>query len=569
MPFRGRSRELRQLAGWCIDDSASPVLIVSGSAGVGKSRLALEFGLRLSQNWATGWLHAGSGGEAAGAIRACGDPAVVLVDDADGRADVLPLLESLASQHQDPVIRVVLVSRSAAGLRAALAARLEERHAGIATGAAELDLGPEGGQEDWTRWFSEAVRAFAGALGMPVPALPERFPPGPAGAAPSFVVLQAQALLAVLDAGQNQADPRDLPFRQVAEALMSHEQHRWRAIAATWDWGGGAPLSPSVQERSVAALCLLGADSDAEAWDVLRRVPELRDATTERLGAITSWIWTLYSALPSPVPRIRPDMIGEWFVVSQLSAHPDLARSLQAGLTDDQAARALGLLARAADRIPAAGPLFAEFASGNLRRHIMAAALAAMTGETGRHLLDAVIAGQLRSAGDWTLDQLTELQNLLPEHVLLRTHVAIADLLVTLYRALAADNMAHQASLAWMLDNLGVRLSQLGRHREALEATQEAVTLRRALAADNPAAHQPGLAAALDNLGNGLDRLGRDQEALAARAESVRIYRELASTSPDLYQAEYRRRLGVLRREYDRRGLRDKAITQDLVDPAD
>ncbi|MEZ5382633.1 MAG: tetratricopeptide repeat protein [Microthrixaceae bacterium] len=36
------------------------------------------------------------------------------------------------------------------------------------------------------------------------------------------------------------------------------------------------------------------------------------------------------------------------------------------------------------------------------------------------------------------------------------------------------------------LNNLGNRLSELGRRTEALEPTQEAVTLYRELAADNP-----------------------------------------------------------------------------------
>ncbi len=55
-------------------------------------------------------------------------------------------------------------------------------------------------------------------------------------------------------------------------------------------------------------------------------------------------------------------MIGEWFVVSQLTAHPGLAQSLQTGLTDPQATRALSFLARAADRLEAAGHLFEDFA---------------------------------------------------------------------------------------------------------------------------------------------------------------------------------------------------------------
>ena len=108
----------------------------------------------------------------------------------------------------------------------------------------------------------------------------------------------------------------------------------------------------------------------------------------------------------------------------------------------------------------------------------------------------------------------------------------------------------------------------MGRYEEALEATQEAVTLRRALAADNPAAHQADLATALSNLGIWLDRVGRSAEALAARTESVRLYRALALADPGLYRDEYRRRLTALRKEFDQKGMQYEAIMHDLADPA-
>jgi hypothetical protein len=87
-------------------------------------------------------------------------------------------------------------------------------------------------------------------------------------------------------------------------------------------------------------------------------------------------------------------MIGEWFVVSQLTDRPALAQALRDGLTDQQAARALSFLASAADRLDPAGRLFGEFATGNQRRRILAAAHAAMTGHAGRQLLDAMVANR-------------------------------------------------------------------------------------------------------------------------------------------------------------------------------
>jgi hypothetical protein len=61
VPFRGRGRELKQLADWCADDSVNPVLMITGSAGIGKSRLALKFACCLPEGWARGWLRGGAG----------------------------------------------------------------------------------------------------------------------------------------------------------------------------------------------------------------------------------------------------------------------------------------------------------------------------------------------------------------------------------------------------------------------------------------------------------------------------------------------------------------------------
>src|SRR2546425_238684 len=73
---------------------------------------------------------------------------------------------------------------------------------------------------------------------------------------------------------------------------------------------------------------------------------------------------------------------------------------------------------------------------------------------------------------------------------------------VATYRRLAeAEPAAYLPALASALNNLGIRLSEVGDKRAALEPTQEAVAIRRRLAEAEPAAYLPALASALNNLG--------------------------------------------------------------------
>ncbi|WP_157437798.1 hypothetical protein [Actinoplanes subtropicus] len=129
---------------------------------------------------------------------------------------------------------------------------------------------------------------------------------------------------------------------------------------------------------------------------------------------------------------------------------------------------------------------------------------------------------------------------------------------VALWRALAADNPAHQPNLAAALTNLGNRLAALGEDRPAHEATSEAITLWRALAADNPA-HQPNLAAALDNLGNNLCDLGEHDNEFRRRLEALKLYEMSAERDADLHGADYERAVAKLQTEYVRHGQEEQA----------
>ena len=85
------------------------------------------------------------------------------------------------------------------------------------------------------------------------------------------------------------------------------------------------------------------------------------------------------------------------------------------------------------------------------------------------------------------------------------------------------------ADLAGAVNNLGTVLSKAGEHIRALAALREAAKLYRELVLSDRAAHLPNLAATLSNLGAGLRDMGRREEALATTREAVELHRELVS----------------------------------------
>jgi hypothetical protein len=93
-----------------------------------------------------------------------------------------------------------------------------------------------------------------------------------------------------------------------------------------------------------------------------------------------------------------------------------------------------------------------------------------------------------------------------------------------------------------------------------MAATQEAVEMRRTLAAQRPDAFWPGLAASLNNLANMLSALSRGEEALAAALEAVDMYCALAAQRPDAFRPDLAISLAVLAICLDGIGRHEDAV---------
>ena len=133
---------------------------------------------------------------------------------------------------------------------------------------------------------------------------------------------------------------------------------------------------------------------------------------------------------------------------------------------------------------------------------------------------------------------------------------------VALYRRLADTNRTEfEPDLAGSLNNLSVLLSDLGLHRDALAATTQAVDIRRRLAAVNPTAYEPGLAMALNNHSVVLSNLGRRHDAVAASNQAVEVYRRLAATNPRAFEPHLARALTNLGADLSDLGRSQNALT--------
>jgi tetratricopeptide (TPR) repeat protein len=103
-----------------------------------------------------------------------------------------------------------------------------------------------------------------------------------------------------------------------------------------------------------------------------------------------------------------------------------------------------------------------------------------------------------------------------------------------------ADRMAQLVvpivvqNLAWLLSCAGNELSELHRYQEAYDASRESVDIDRKLVQYHPGHFELRLANSLNNFSTILQDLRRYEEALAASNEAIQIFRECNSTGEEI-----------------------------------
>ena len=549
--FRGvqRSELLAELRAWCVaGDTGLAVRIVAGGGGQGKTRLARELVNCLPRGWQAGLVRTDPPPQALAQLGRLSRPVLLVLDYAEARTALITALVTALTRR--PVrVRLLLLARGAGEWRRELAATSDLLEM-IAACPVHL-LGPVeaqllGRQHAWREAVTDlAARlpAVPGYATMPWSQIGQSLVTGaaPALAGARFgpvLALHMHALASLLHAGGT-AVYGDAASQSSEEVLLRHEQRYWSSTATRFGLAiqpaAAGGLTPTTLRTAVAAATVFGARSQHDAVAIAANLPGLNDLGAHGHQAVAEWLATTYPQDQRYWGPLQPDPLGEHLAASVLHTTPDAFDEPAAVATPEQWQRALTVLSRCADTHPEMDRCIDTLVTANPVTAAAAALTVAVEVVRPQPLLTA-LDHILDAASD--PDVLHRLDDALPHHTQLHRDLAarVTAALVAEYRARCqADGDAFLPDLATSLNNLSVRLGDLGRREEGLAASQEATATYRRLAQERPDAFLPDLATSLNNLSVRLGDLGRREEGLAASQEATATYRRLAQERPDAF----------------------------------
>ncbi len=507
----GRADEEQDLLDWAKNGGGVKVRFLSGSGGVGKTRLAAEVAHKLAgEGWTAGLARDDAHELLATANHRC---LFLIVDYPENNLDrAEQLLNALVDDVADGAgpVRALLVSRYSQEDWEERFSAIDNKIGGVREIREPLTL-LELDTPQASQLFTNAVDSCAAARGLGVievsaAKLEKWLDGGPDKRLfhlPLFVT--AAALHCVFEAERRGGDwdgfEVGLSAAEVMSALVKRETRRMDTFGKE---RGRADKNPLV--KRLVALATVRSGLDAEALENLKELApdELVFPSDE---GVVGWARGLdwWNKKDHRFDPLRPDVLGAALVFEVFREWEKKAPEwLWGALSTVPEEKRLEWLA-AAERI-----------DYDIRR------IHGWEEKRFAGWLAGMVAGKLERA-----------QAL--EYVTRAPRVAGTVMLGDVIGGLLLDGPGLDEEMrAELLHNRSVHLRVQGKNREALEAIQEAVDIRRRLASQQPNDAEGKLAGSLVNYSACLGEEGRMTEALVAIEEAVQIYRGL----PERYEPE-------------------------------
>ncbi len=546
-PGDGWEQSVATIVQWCEADSG-PLWLVEGPTGSGKTRLAEEVAHRLtSRGWACGWARPGLGTFAVTAAARNGARALVLVDDAETRADLGDVLRTLAGASSPLSVRVLMLTRDCASWWQATLDQLAPLER-AALNPGRLRLAPDQVEPPSPRALAlrSAALATTGTKADTVAMLAAADP------ATGAVLLRQAALVVALSTRVGQLGPAEV--RSALRDLFEEQEGYWRRAAEQLS-GPGLP-NPSLRS-ALATSVVVGSDGVNDAATVLRRVPALAVGAADRLARLAMWWHGLYSRTGSssvPTPQL-PAWLADRLPDSRSGERSGISWTVAALDAERRATSTLARLALAAHRDiwPAAAKAAEQSGALVRQREADEAHAALRQGIDAVSPVDEALAWLSREL-ELTDEEVEHLGDAIsyPSGSMARTAIVLAKRLL--------ENAHDEADRAAFLLTLGARHGELGQWAEARDHSAAAAAILRGLAVgEQRAAYLPDLAAAVGNLASCLARLEEFDAAVSTGYEAVALHRELVATDREAHLPDLARSLVNLSASLKRAGRLEAA----------
>jgi hypothetical protein len=518
MALVGRSDELQSLDEWLVSERMMTVRCLIGRGGTGKTRLAIELCERAeSQGWRAGRMSHETlvriGTDYEGdAWKGSEQPTLVVIDDAASAVGPLRVwLGKLATLTITYRLRVLLLERSAdesGGWWFDLI-----RPGTLASASIDSLLDPEapvrlrplGTVADRRALLLAAMQSAARLNGtstlptLPAPGLrpdfDKRLATGPNTGDPLFLIMAG-----VVAASGDAPTALALSRPDLAKRVADSERERFGRLASA------AHIEPTLLAYLTACVTLQGGCSRADSTALVEQESqEAGYSLPLPAEAIASLLADALAAEQGgDLEPIRPDLIGEAFVLTEIGAP---RRPLE---------KQHETIRRAFNRSPIAVAVFVIHTVQEFADDAKAADAIAW--------LDDVLAPTA------DLSVMTSIADVLPQRsVVLQARATKFQ--EELVERLAAE--VDTRALALARNTLVTRYLELNKPDQALQASQKSVLAYRALADRQPEIYDREVAWALNNLAIALDRTGREANACEVARDAAARYRRVVAARPN------------------------------------